>query len=155
MTDAWAWAECENGSTTPEGSSLFFSVQPTCDACGLVPVMSGDFSTHVFDWQPTGVGFSSFDGEPCYDPCPTLLAQSWPVTTPEANLRPMVNLWVAGGGDTSGLTHDVEVVIRDVDLPMLFADGLENGDLCWWSSASPASECPILPAGNECAGPSR
>lgn len=85
--------------------------------------LSGNYSTHVIDWQAEGVRFKSFHGHYTEPPNPGYLIQQYdyagPGSPPESlGLHIHLNLWLVDGVAPAN-EREAEIVVREVAYPPL------------------------------------
>ena len=83
--------------------------------------LAGDYSTHYYDWQASGIHFKSFNGHYTEPPDGSYLIQEWTYTgsdNPSATLllKAMINLWLYRGKAPSD-GQEIEVVVTSADIP--------------------------------------
>jgi len=93
-------------------------------------ILSGDYTTHYMNWQPDSIRFKSIHGHYAEPPTPDFLIHKWLYTgndipLREESLRVHINLWLYQGDPPSN-GQEVEVVIKDADLPPPLGIGEAN-----------------------------
>ena len=84
--------------------------------------LEGDASTHSFDWSADRIRFLSLHGHYADPPSKDHVIQEWSYTgddnpIEEDGLKVHINFWLVGGKSPSD-GRDVEIVIKNVDLPI-------------------------------------
>jgi len=78
-------------------------------------ILSGDFSTHYFNWQSSSIAFKSFHGHYSEPPDSNYLIDQWTYTggynpSDSLGLNIHINLWLANGQPPSN-AQEVEIVV--------------------------------------------
>lgn len=86
--------------------------------------LTGDYSTHSFNWQKGFVDFLSLHGHYKEPPKPKYLIRHWKyegddIVRQEAGLKIMINLYLVGGKKAPANGEEVEFIVTRTDLPKL------------------------------------
>lgn len=86
--------------------------------------LTGDYSTHSFNWQKGFVDFLSLHGHYKKPPEPKYLIRKWKyegddIVRQEAGLKIMINLYLVPGKKAPASGKEVELIVKRADLPPL------------------------------------
>jgi hypothetical protein len=101
------------------GTNAGYTCQPWQTAGNTHPfdmTLTGDYSTHRFNWQASEINYRSLYGHYYEPPDPSYEIQSWDYTgpdiPPESTERVHMNLWLMGGIPPSD-GQELEIVVSD------------------------------------------
>jgi hypothetical protein len=123
------------GSADPSAPNAQFVVQPASipgNRFTFEAALSGDYTTHYFNWQASGITFKGIYGHYSEPPDPNYLIAQWTYSGASNPLESQglpihINLWLMNGLPPSD-GQDVELVVSGVDYPPVALTFHRSGD---------------------------